>query len=149
MCSKPKDECYLRTYKNCPTNDALEHEIRSVLAKNDIKRVVYKSWVQNPHASLETKEEYVDEFIKNFSSMGNFFLGHAFLANQNAIFYKQTRTNVKKDECVVVCDFAENYAFVIHNAFPGYHWNYYKKYEKIKHKTLIIFSGIPVIRYFT
>ena len=28
-----------------------------------------------------------------------------------------------KNECIVICDFSENYAFIIQNSVQGIHWN--------------------------
>ena len=76
---------------------------------------------------------------------------HSFIANEQASFYKLSQKNLRSDECLVVCAFAENYAFVIQNAVPGFHWNnnqatlfpivfYYNENGSIKHKTVVIIS---------
>lgn len=52
---------------------------------------------------------------------------------------------------MVICDFAENYAFVVQDAVQGFHWNnnqatihpfviYYKTEEKVKTKSFVIIS---------
>lgn len=65
---------------------------------------------------------------------------------------KHLKTTLPEGECIVLADFAENYAFVIQEAAPGYHWNnntqatiypvvtYYKEKNEITHKSLVIIS---------
>lgn len=57
----------------------------------------------------------------------------------------------QEGEFFVICEFAENYAFVVQDAAPGFHWNnnqatiytvvvYYKENDIIVHKSLAIIS---------
>ena len=81
---------------------------------------------------------------------------------QQASFHKNAKRNLKNDECLIICGFAEMYAFIIQNAISGFHWNnnqatifpivfYYKDIDRqntssthqIKHQTLIIISDSP------
>ena len=100
---------------------------------------------------METTTQTVQEFVDHFCTFGKTFLRHYFIANKQAREYKKIKENLESNECLITCDFAENYAFVIQNAIPGYHWNnsqatlftivfYYKNSGKIQHKTLIIIS---------
>ena len=65
--------------------------------------------------------------------------------------YKNIKKNLQNDQCLVICDFAENYAFIIQNAITGYHWNndqatlfpmvfYYNENGEIRHKTIVFIS---------
>ena len=38
-------------------------------------------------------------------------------------FLKETKTNFKFGECVIVLEFAENYPFLVQDAAQGFHWN--------------------------
>ena len=74
-----------------------------------------------------------------------------FIAAEKSSFYKSIKNNLKSDQCLVICDFAENYAFIIENAITGFHWNndqatlfpivfYYLENGSIRHKTLVFIS---------
>lgn len=55
------------------------------------------------------------------------------------------------NQCIVICDFAENYYFVLQDAAQGFHWNnaqatlhpfvmYYMEDKKLQHLSLVIIS---------
>ncbi|KMQ88333.1 hypothetical protein RF55_12203 [Lasius niger] len=52
-----------------------------------------------------------------------FFLLHAFISKKQEDFMKNVKMSLKEGEFLVICDFAENYAFVVQDAAPGFHWN--------------------------
>ena len=37
--------------------------------------------------------------------------------------YKEGKTELKEGELLVVCDFAENYSFVVQDEIQSFHWN--------------------------
>ena len=63
-----------------------------------------------------------------------------------------TKEKLTENECIVVCDFSENYAFVVRNSIQGIHWNnnqatvhlfaiYYKNIDsEIRIKSFVIIS---------
>jgi hypothetical protein len=50
-------------------------------------------------------------------------LRHPFIATQQAVFLKELKCNLQSGEFVVLCDFAENYSFVLQDEAQGFHWN--------------------------
>lgn len=131
ICPNSKEKCFLGKCENCPKNETLSNHIFQVLKKNNIDNVVHKQWVTKPRTTLETSP-----FVHR---------------RPTGFFLKKYKKNLSKDESLIICDFAENYAFVIQNAVPGFHWNnnqatifpivfYYRKEDIIEHKSLIIIS---------
>lgn len=64
---------------------------------------------------------------------------------------KCLKESLKINEFLVVCDFADNYKFIIQNAAPGFHWNnnqstifpvviYYRESNELLHRSLVIIS---------
>ena len=113
--------------------------------------MVHKHWVSKPRTILKTINVTPQEFALNFCTSGRIFLHHSFIANEQVPFINFQKKNLQSDECLVVCDFAENYAFVIQNVVPGFHWNnnqatlfpivfYYNENGSIKHETVVIIS---------
>lgn len=130
----------------------LKKSLIEIFKKNNIAEVIYKLWVSKPYSTLENKTESLDEFVDSFILLGRKFLHHSLIASKQAERYKLKKKNLKPDECLVVCDFAENYPFVAQNAVPGYHFNnnqatlfpivfYYNDDGTIKHKTIITISN--------
>ena len=50
-------------------------------------------------------------------------LQHDFIANQQATFLQERKLNLQPGEVIVLCDFSENYSFVLQDAVQGFHWN--------------------------
>ncbi|CAD6220764.1 GSCOCG00011584001-RA-CDS [Cotesia congregata] len=78
-------------------------------------------------------------------------LPHDFIAKSQSAFLKQVKESLQDGEFLAVCDFAENYAFIVQDAVPGFHWNnnqatifsvfiYFKQNGELKHRSLIIIS---------
>ncbi|XP_044575208.1 uncharacterized protein LOC123259016 [Cotesia glomerata] len=79
--------------------------------------------VLKPRCSLETFIQPTEEFIENLCSELKVLLPHSFIAKEQAKFLKTLKETLKPNEYVIICDFAENYAFVVQNAASGFHWN--------------------------
>lgn len=78
-------------------------------------------------------------------------LPHDFIAIEQANFIRSVKESLQNNEFLAICDFAENYAFIIQNAAPGFHWNnnqatifpvviYFKINNEITHKSLVVIS---------
>ena len=49
-------------------------------------------------------------------------LAHHFVSKQQSKFLRQLKDNLGDDECIIQCDFAENFAPVIQDAIQSVHW---------------------------
>ena len=116
LCQNPNYKCYLGQCDACPKNEVLQDAIIEILHKNLVQSVVHKYWVSKPRTILKTTNVTPQEFALNFCTSGRIFLHHSFIGNEQASFYKLSK-KIYSDECIVVCDFAENYAFVIQNTW--------------------------------
>jgi len=47
---------------------------------------------------------------------------HAFLVRKQNEFMTKKKEELTTDECIVNCDFSENYAFVLQDSVQGVHW---------------------------
>ena len=93
-------------------------------------------------------DEFVDMFCEKLEVLGP----HAFIAAQQASFYRDCKSTLAPRELLVTLDFSENYSFVLQDAAQGYHWNnsqatlhpfvaYYKdESEKLCHLSYVIIS---------
>ena len=151
LCDAPQPDCYLEKCKKCPGSAALRNLLLEVFEKHQVNNVSYKKWVSQPRTSLEIIQQSTKEFVTDFVQSAGPFMRHVFISKEQDRFYRERIDNLQNDECVVVCDFAENYAFVIQNAAPGFHWNnnqatvfpvviYYKTDEDLEHKSLVFIS---------
>jgi hypothetical protein len=80
-------------------------------------------------------------------------LRHSFVATQQAMFLKELKCDPQTSEFVVLCDFVENYSFVLQDKAQGFHWNnaqatihpfviYFKKSDALntEHENLVTIS---------
>lgn len=151
ICPNPSEYCYFDGCEECPGIDKLQVLLSKVFDENDIEQIKYKYWVFKPRSSLETviktSDEFVDDFCRNIKTL----LPHSFVAKQQASYLKELKETLQHGEFITVCDYAENYAFVVQSAAPGFHWInnqatiypvvvYYKDGEILTHKSLVIIS---------
>lgn len=113
--------------------------------------ISYKTWIAKPRCTLISETCSAEKFAEVFANQAKALLQHSFIAKQQSSFHRFRRENLANDECMAICDFAENYAFVIQDAAPGFHWNnnqatvypvvlYYKCNGILNHKSLVIIS---------
>jgi len=72
---------------------------------------------------LRTLISTVDEFLQSLSNGLIKLVLHSFLVNKQKEFLNEKKSKLMKNECIVICDFSENYAFIIQNSVQGIHWN--------------------------
>lgn len=151
VCYDTTPECYLRTCKHCPRIDTLHSIIKNALVENDIDMIYCKQWISKPRSSLGSMEMEVDEFTDVFCEKMIELLPHTFVAKEQGNYCKELRESLEDGEFLVICDFAENYAFVVQNAAPGFHWNndqatiytivvYYRNNSSVTHESFAIIS---------
>ncbi|XP_074096104.1 uncharacterized protein LOC141525487 [Cotesia typhae] len=151
ICENPSFQCYLGGFKNCPGVDELSKILLKCFEDREIENITYKYWISKPRSSLETIIKPTEEFVEKFCSELEILLPHSFIAKEQAQFLKTLKETLKPNEYVIICDFAENYAFVVQNAAAGFHWNnnqatvfpdviYYTVNNKLEHKSLVIIS---------
>jgi hypothetical protein len=63
------------------------------------------------------------EFIEDFCSDVKALKKHDFIAKQQAAHLKRTKENLQEGEVVVICDFAENFAFLVQDSIQGNYWS--------------------------
>jgi hypothetical protein len=102
---------------------------------------------------LVTTVKSTEEFIESLLEKLLLLLRHSFIATQQAMFLTELKCNLHSSEFVVLCDFTENYSFVLQNEAQGFHWNnaqatihpfviYFKKSDALntEHENLVMIS---------
>ena len=65
----------------------------------------------------------VDEFLEKLKTDLEKLLLHSYLVKKQNEFMNNKKKELTENECIVVCDFSENYAFVVQDSVQGVHWN--------------------------
>lgn len=141
ICNIPTTNCFLQQCVECPGCDILIEQLRDLFQENMIDQIIYRQWVTVDRTSLETLQSSTEEYLDKLADKLRRLLTHAYIAKEQSTFFNQKKTELQPGECVVICDFSENYAFVYQDAIQGVHWNndqvtihpfaiYYKNNEK-------------------
>jgi len=152
MCDVQSTNCFLGLCDKCPGVENIIEELQQTFDDKLIENVKYKQWVTIDRTSLQTLISTVDEFLQLLSNDLKKLLLHSFLVKKQMEFLNYKKKNIMKNECIVICDFSENYAFVLQNSVQGVHWNndqatihpfsiYYKDNEdEVKVKSFVSIS---------
>lgn len=153
VCPDATPNCYLERCNDCPGSDIVRKTLVDILQENGVTNVTYKQWISKPQTTLESRDnQSAEEFALAFQKLAGTLLKHAFIAKQQSRFYKNLKANLTDGECAVQVDLAENFAFIVQDAAPGFHWNnnqatiytvviYFNNESGIEHKSLVIISN--------
>jgi len=123
LCTVQSTNCFLGLCNECPGVTNIIEQLEKNFEDKLIETVNYKQWITSERTSLQTLISSVDEYLESLSSGLNKLLLHSFLVNKQREFMNNKKIKLMKNECIVICDFSENYAFVIQNSVQGIHWN--------------------------
>ena len=135
----------------CPSTSALKDFITSVLADQCINRAEFQTWQQTDRSTLREEITDAKDFAEQICERLLKLELHSFTAKQHLYFFKNLKDTLKEREFLILCDFAENYAFVVQNAAQSFDWNndqaticteviYYKEDIILKHRSLAMLS---------
>ena len=154
MCNPPLPACHLGECAYCPGISCLRDNLATLLDESMIDTITFKQWVSVDRCTLETFIKPVDEFIDLFCEKLEVLCPHAFIAAQQASFFRDCKSSLAPGEMLVTADFSENYSFVLQDAAQGYHWNnsqatlhpfvtyYTDEEDKLCHISYVIISDI-------
>jgi len=50
-------------------------------------------------------------------------LPHSYIAKKQSKYFKDLKDNLPPGVFIIICDFAQNYSFVVQDEIQGFHWN--------------------------
>lgn len=123
ICVDPSKKCYFNECPKCPGVETLKAQLKSLFDSFCVEQVVYKQWISTDRSSLETIVKNCEEFIDELLEALNNLLRHSYIAKQQSKYFKDLKENLPPGCFIVICDFAQNYSFVIQDEIQGFHWN--------------------------
>ena len=149
ICEKPGPKCFLNECSLCSGTDSLQSHLLSVFENHCIDRVEYQIWHQTDRSTLRNEFVDVEDFVEEFCGRILKLKSHSFIAKEQSHFLKNLKENLQESEFLVLCDFAENYAFIAQNSAQAFHWNnnqatiftigiYYQRQNDLKFKGVAI-----------
>jgi hypothetical protein len=153
ICNPPQKNRFFCDCSECPGPTNLENTLEDVFSDNAIENITFKQWILIDRCELVTIIKSTEEFIESLLEKLLLLLRHSFIATQQAMFLKELKCNLQSDEFVVLCDFAENYSFVLQDEAQGFQLNnaqaaihpfviYFKKSDALntEHENLVMIS---------
>lgn len=123
ICNPPQVECYLGLCTFCPGDSVLKNQLLKSYVKSDVDKISFKQWIQVDRSNLITVEKPVDEFVDLLSQEQTKLILHSFIAAEQNKFLSETKNNLLQGELVLICDFAENYSFIVQDSIQSFHWS--------------------------
>ncbi|GBN03596.1 hypothetical protein AVEN_201855-1 [Araneus ventricosus] len=123
ICKTLTSKCYFTSCANCPGNDDLKARSEEAFELNSIEHVSFKQWMQIDNKcvleNIKSTEELLDHLFQSLPKL----LSHSFIATQQSSYLRHSKENLLQNQCIVLCNFAENYTFILQDAAQGFHWN--------------------------
>ena len=151
-------QCYLRTCLDCSETSLLEVELLNELEEKAIEEVHFEQWLFTDRCNIEDQTLPSETFALFFSEKLQKFIYHDYIKQQQSNFLKTKKESLIEGEIIVICDFAENYSFVLPDEVQAYHWNnsqctihpfvvYYKANGELKHLSFVVISDIMLFAF--
>lgn len=151
LCRQPRDECHFNTCKICSGSNKLTEylqELLQICGKTEIK---YSIWCATDRATMETKTSSRNNFLAELSNIIEKLKIHDFIHQKQTSYFQELKQNLNDNEILVLCDFSENFAFVVQDAVQAFHYNnnqasiytvvyYYSKDGELCHENVVIIS---------
>lgn len=114
--------------------------------------VTFMQWVSTDWAELITRVMAIDNFFEDLVEKLLALKKHHFIWKVQSKYLKELKEYLSKDICIMLCDFTENFTFVLQDDIHSFHWSnpqatlhpyvlYYRKDEdKIYCKSLCVIS---------
>jgi hypothetical protein len=121
ICNPSQTNCFFCDCSECPGPTNLENTLKDVFTDNAIENITFKEWISTDRCELVTIVKSTEEFIESLLEKLLLLLCHSFIATQQVMFLKELKCNLQSGEFVFLCDFAENYSFVLQDEAQGFH----------------------------
>jgi len=151
QCNPPTVGCCLGEFELCEKEEELRLRIETLYDETCMDEIAFKRWTHTDRSNLETVVKKIDDFLSEFFQCIKLYQHHAFITRAQSTFYSDTKQDMKEGEVLVVCDFAENYSFVVQDEIQSFYWNnematvhpfvaYFKTGTIINHVNFVVIS---------
>ncbi|KZS06523.1 Cc8L18.2-like protein [Daphnia magna] len=126
VCSLSDEQCMLfqndeaKKCSKCPSSEALEEHILQQI--ENFEQIDYSEWTTVDRTTMVKVIQNVPEFASKLVCLLQGLCAHHFTAKVQAAFYKSSKENIMKSECLVILECAENFTFQMQDEVQGAHW---------------------------
>ncbi|CAH0550784.1 unnamed protein product [Brassicogethes aeneus] len=125
VCDINSEQCMISECKQCPNKKGINDFLSTIHKSQHLSDefVQYSQWVSTDRCQMKTLRESYEDFIDNFKDQVLKTKLHHYISKKQSNFLRVRKENLAEYECIVMCDFAENYAFVVQDEVQSFHWN--------------------------
>ena len=158
VCSRANKNCMIHQCPLCPEDAILRRYLENELySHDDIDEdddfcIDYKQWKTTDQSELVTLTETTSSFIHTLINKLQKLPVHSYIAKSQTASLIKLKNELSSTEVIVLCDFAENYEFVVQEEIQSFHWNkiqailhpviYYKVNNILKYNSICFISRI-------
>lgn len=146
VCNPASIDCFFSNCIACPGIGKIREILENGLEENLIETVTFRQWISVDRCNLETLQKPAEEFVDIFCDHLKVLLCHDFIAKQQSAFMAHTKENLSESEVAVICDFSENYSFVLQDEAQSYHWN---RAQATVHPFVVYFRGEKIVQHYS
>lgn len=122
ICKDFNDRCISQNCERCPGTNIIQ-DMSVELQNRDIEMISFKQWQQVDRCSIESIQIETQQFFDIFCEKLCKLIPHHFIAKEQTKYLMHCKQNLQTNECIMICDFSENYSFVVQDAIQGFHWS--------------------------
>jgi len=121
MCNPPSQYCNFNLCDSCPGPENLTAYLSRLLLSE--QTIMCSQWLLKERCTSEVVTMPVDifkaEFVENLKKLQP----HRFVVKLQHEFFDKLKEELKVGEVLVLCDYAENYSYLIQNAIQSNYWS--------------------------
>lgn len=151
MCRHKSKNCYLTDCEACPSHSLLRDHLSKHLKESGVNEITFSAWHSTDRATLKTSTLTVDDYLELLINKLDILKPHHYINKQQTSYFEELKKNLRNGEFLVICDFSENYAFIIQNAAQAFHYNnnqatlytviyYYRDGDELKQGSIVVIS---------
>lgn len=122
VCDSQNSDCMLNNCQDCPGKEFLLELLRT--ETEDLPdEITFMQWVSTDRAELITRVMPLDDFFEDLVDKLLSLKKHHFILKAQSKYLSELKENLSTNVCVALCDFAENFTFIIQDEIQSFHWS--------------------------
>nr|XP_042913577.1 uncharacterized protein LOC122273608 [Parasteatoda tepidariorum] len=123
ICANPTEQCYYQTCNSCENLKNLQIVVENS-EKNLDEDIKLFQWMKDENNALAKQKIClsINEAFEKLKGKLPQFLQHAFIKQQQEIFFESFKSNMQPNVLLLHFDFSENYSFFSQDEIQSAHW---------------------------
>ena len=123
VCDIDNRESMVHRCEHCPGAAALQSFLENKLEELEIHDVTFNQWQNTDRPTIITQSTDDINYIEQLVDVIDHLTSHSYIAKSQGQSLKKLKSELPRNECIVLLDFAENYKYVVQDEVQSFHWN--------------------------